>query len=1071
MEQLDLEIQRRTTEGKNIGQQLERALYLRRLDPFVFPLGSSGFNQVYTKHFDTGMAIDRNANEDFRANIRNHVFAEVTVERINNIRAPETKRRIISLLNATFDDFKDVIEAALLSLETTLDGRKINSLMVTFGRFDNLKPLCAEGTIVDFDVETTKSEFHQRLVDILNTRLDGVETNLRDGKYSEGSVVNDNVTAALKTANLYTNPLYAAVVVRLTAFEKVQAASLIDLVETYRLCSVDEIITTKQPLKIFVNLGTSLLNSKIDNSVTLWERLKDILVEKFVTNFTSKVTAKPLGSFDEAFYLKMDNYVKACPQDLAQVLETKLRECKMTVRTKITQELALIQQYCSNQNYTGLREKIDTYAAYTEPAISPELTRELNGSLEKLERVMNASLIALNKTSKKDANFNEFQRLFHSLQLFYDAFTPYYAEKTDSTLQQVRGDICKRLKVECAALGDAKKVASAKSALAFLTTVVDSYDAEKYQKTVYDYLPVKFLPDATGLKENVGCAYGFFVANFKAENDTFAELRKKNQTLAKKCFDSMKSFEPFLVEIKHAAETSTLVAEFFQSDELAFLKSWVNLSSKFDDLVLELQSLSNSIRTQNFLDYQFVDSQNKSQLMERDGSTEIAEFYSTMFDKLNELTNTCASIALHDPNCCDTVLRQCGDFLNAQCNLVKIKMKEVVNGTLHLATKSDDFRTYNMCFNNLLGMQRHNFGKFVETMKLFPGVEKDIADCKTATMLKISGSIEHVNMIILEISQEGVKFNNDREIREKYAIPMYREVLRIHLYSVNIPHLSAPLQNSLNQIFNNMKNASDKGRKLIIYLGTYLKVNTDGMDPQGLGLDVMETYQCFDNFMNSVFDSRTKAQDIKYVLDNLRVNAGSQFSRSDIESYYAIFNDTFYSTMTEHLIATEEHIDAIVYDIMRIAQGFRVGQIHSNHNVIPPVLAKIFALWSLMSAGQVDVSETSTVTEFHKKPHPVQIVAIFQMLGMSGSMSFMQKVGVSSQNMIANHFVQIGTGEGKSVVLAMTSIILALFQYDVNCASYSSLLSERDYDACLCSRSSKWRSTSSMALSTPCARM
>ncbi len=41
--------------------------------------------------------------------------------------------------------------------------------------------------------------------------------------------------------------------------------------------------------------------------------------------------------------------------------------------------------------------------------------------------------------------------------------------------------------------------------------------------------------------------------------------------------------------------------------------------------------------------------------------------------------------------------------------------------------------------------------------------------------------------------------------------------------------------------------------------------------------------------------------------------------------------------------------------------------------------------------------------------------------------------------------VQIGTGEGKSVTLAITSIILALLGIDVYCACYSSQLSKRDY--------------------------
>jgi preprotein translocase subunit SecA len=42
--------------------------------------------------------------------------------------------------------------------------------------------------------------------------------------------------------------------------------------------------------------------------------------------------------------------------------------------------------------------------------------------------------------------------------------------------------------------------------------------------------------------------------------------------------------------------------------------------------------------------------------------------------------------------------------------------------------------------------------------------------------------------------------------------------------------------------------------------------------------------------------------------------------------------------------------------------------------------------------------------------------------------------------------VQIKTGEGKSVVLAIVSIIFALNGFEVNCACYSNYLSKRDFN-------------------------
>jgi hypothetical protein len=52
--------------------------------------------------------------------------------------------------------------------------------------------------------------------------------------------------------------------------------------------------------------------------------------------------------------------------------------------------------------------------------------------------------------------------------------------------------------------------------------------------------------------------------------------------------------------------------------------------------------------------------------------------------------------------------------------------------------------------------------------------------------------------------------------------------------------------------------------------------------------------------------------------------------------------------------------------------------------------------------------------------------------------------GVASEQELQNHFVQVGTGEGKSVVLAITSCIFALLGKDVHCVCYSEYLYKRD---------------------------
>ncbi len=50
-------------------------------------------------------------------------------------------------------------------------------------------------------------------------------------------------------------------------------------------------------------------------------------------------------------------------------------------------------------------------------------------------------------------------------------------------------------------------------------------------------------------------------------------------------------------------------------------------------------------------------------------------------------------------------------------------------------------------------------------------------------------------------------------------------------------------------------------------------------------------------------------------------------------------------------------------------------------------------------------------------------------------------------NKLQNHFMEIKTGEGKSLILGAMSTLLALMGHEVSCVCYSEYLSKRDYES------------------------
>ena len=99
-------------------------------------------------------------------------------------------------------------------------------------------------------------------------------------------------------------------------------------------------------------------------------------------------------------------------------------------------------------------------------------------------------------------------------------------------------------------------------------------------------------------------------------------------------------------------------------------------------------------------------------------------------------------------------------------------------------------------------------------------------------------------------------------------------------------------------------------------------------------------------------------------------------------------------------------------------------------------IANIFAVWSLLKSNVKMDDVNSEEKEYWMKPHPVQVVSLFYLLEKKNSTHF-------------NQLLQLQTGEGKSVVLGVLSIVLAMQGYNVNCICYSEYLSKRDYQSFL----------------------
>ncbi|CAF4273892.1 unnamed protein product [Rotaria magnacalcarata] len=202
-------------------------------------------------------------------------------------------------------------------------------------------------------------------------------------------------------------------------------------------------------------------------------------------------------------------------------------------------------------------------------------------------------------------------------------------------------------------------------------------------------------------------------------------------------------------------------------------------------------------------------------------------------------------------------------------------------------------------------------------------------------------------------------------------------------------------------------------------------------DRDGFGQSIVSEHELFHGFSLSLFNEKTKRHNIEYVLNNLK---GTDIDTTRLRRRYDSFFSIYAKIIRENL-HPDMKLDQLISDTKLI-----LGNIRQNSDTItwdadvrgqiPKLAAHIFALWTLLQADHYFEAEgLDDRDNYLIQPHAAQVISIFRLLG----------IGDHNEKLM-NHLVQIGTGEGKSIVLAVTAMILALADFDVNCACFSEYL-------------------------------
>jgi hypothetical protein len=178
----------------------------------------------------------------------------------------------------------------------------------------------------------------------------------------------------------------------------------------------------------------------------------------------------------------------------------------------------------------------------------------------------------------------------------------------------------------------------------------------------------------------------------------------------------------------------------------------------------------------------------------------------------------------------------------------------------------------------------------------------------------------------------------------------------------------------------------------------------------GRGQEIVSMLDAFKLWEQTRFQIATAGANFEKSLQELAAEAKNGITperRAALERCWNRYEATYNTTLKQNFVT--KNVGAMV------AEATKPG----TH--IADLIAGICAVWSL--AG-VETDEEECLM----RPHPVQIIGIFMLLGLDGGRDALNLNG---------HLIQVKTGQGKSVLLGVLATALAVCNFDVDCVCYS----------------------------------
>lgn len=337
------------------------------------------------------------------------------------------------------------------------------------------------------------------------------------------------------------------------------------------------------------------------------------------------------------------------------------------------------------------------------------------------------------------------------------------------------------------------------------------------------------------------------------------------------------------------------------------------------------------------------------------------------------------------------------------------------------------------CFNS------KEFAKLEPLFVLYAQIQKSF---ETIPELLPSSTNEILERLKVSVSQQVQDFYAKCQSRAPEIEEVGRVMLELKKITSTISNveLAAHVHKEMNMLLNAL--VEKKGFDFY-QLGTYL--GTRGV----LGREIVEgdNFPQFKALVIAKINEVTARITPHDALDAfVKLNDLSEENRKLLDIAYQKYSTRFETHLSKYLLLSTSDLDELVNQVSDSFAANRRSNWNDIREHIPVMLAGILAVWSISNSKsfyQQTKNKNSVL-----RPHPVQVFSLLRILEVDAVTSWTSKARVFFMgDKLKGHLIQIGTGEGKSIILGALSTILALLGFRVSCACYSQYLSARDYNS------------------------